>query len=95
MCVRVWARGALLTWLCQSPSVWPGRTTLRFPSFLVAEFPGAAVTKRWVPGCVAASPITPLPGRAQRCPWDPAVVAGGERVVGRQRPCAQDKCPCG
>lgn len=32
-------------WLCQSPVAWPGRTMLHFPSFLVAEFPGAAVTK--------------------------------------------------
>lgn len=52
-CVVPFGPGCIQGWLCQSPVVWPSRNTLHCPLFLVAEFPGAAITKRWIPGCVA------------------------------------------
>lgn len=45
VCLVTFWPGCLRGWLCQSPVVWPGRTTLHFPSFLVSEFLGAAVTE--------------------------------------------------
>ena len=73
-------------WLCQSPAVWFGRTTLHFPSFLVAEFLGGTVTEALGTRTRCGISSHALFRLAQRCPQGLALVAEGERVVGSTEP---------
>lgn len=82
-------------WLCQGPAYWPGRTTLRFPSFLVAEFPGATVTE--VPGtrtCCATFHRAITQMGTEASPGCDSGCRRGEGGGQHSAPCTQDKYPC-
>lgn len=94
-CVGPFWPGCLQGRLCQSPAVEPGSTTLCFPLFLVADFPGAALTKALCTSMCCSISHHVIRMGTEVSPGSGFGCRRGEGGGQRSTPCTQDKYPCG